>query len=91
MVVTRSLFVSRHDFSLLGVGRSQRSQRSRPVIMIDTTDVLLIQRLHVKRSQVYTAVDGINALKCSSIWRASPNDQSSKTTGDSHLLTANLG
>ena len=85
MVVTRSLFVSRHDFSLLGVGRS------RPVIMIDTTEVLLIQRLHVKRSQVYTAVDGINALKCSSIWRASPNDQSSKTTGDSHLLTANLG
>lgn len=67
MVVTRSLFVSRHDFSLLGVGRSQRSQRSRPVIMIDTTEVLLIQRLHVKRSQVYTAVDGINALKCSSI------------------------
>ena len=86
MVVTRSLFVSRHDFSLLVVGRSQRSQRSRPVIMIDTTEVLLIQRLHVKRSQVYTAVDGINALKCSS-----PNDQSSKTTGDSHLRTANLG
>lgn len=35
--------------TLLVVGRSQRSQRSRPAIMIDAIEISLIQRLHVKK------------------------------------------